>query len=306
MQLPTGMAAFFVRSISTFESSAVGRWPGVNLLVRASSRLVPWFARLGFRPGVVEVHGIKIVVPESTIAGLGGEHHMALGTYELAETMYLRRNLEPGGGFIDAGSHIGYLSLIAGAKVGHSGIVISIEPTPTSVKALRSNVTLNGFDDRIRIVEKALSSSPGMGQLSVSSVSDMWNTLELGTLDEIEGSISVPVTTVDVILDEFEWPRIDILKLDVEGHEQSALSGAVRALETYPDLEVIFEVSGTSPERREVSLHTLRYMFDAGFLLYRFTRGGLVGPVSIEDLDLRMQRPRWQDALFNVLARRPA
>jgi FkbM family methyltransferase len=241
-------------------------------------------------------------MPES--GGSGGEYYMALGTYEELELGYVVDRMLPGGGFVDVGAHFGYFSLAAAAAVGGSGRVIAIEPTPSSAKALRRNISENGFETIVTVVEAAASDEVGPGSLVVSDHSQMFNTLEAETLASTAGVLEIELVTVDAVLESMGWPDIDLIKMDVEGHERKVLMGAMRTLDRFPAIEVLFEASGTSPERMRVSLETIAFLEELGFEFFELGSVGASDPSSVDRLQQRMQMPRWQDSLFNVVARR--
>jgi FkbM family methyltransferase len=268
-----------------------------------SNRVVPLAARLAFRPGIQDVNGVCMLVP-SDGAGAGGERYMALGTYEAQELDYVVNRLPMGGCFVDVGAHIGYFTLAAAKKVGPDGRVIALEPTPSSAAVLRRNVAMNGFEGRVSVIEAAASAVSGSGTLVQSASTPMWNTLEPDTLEDTVEGISVCTVTIDDVLRGEQWPPVHVLKLDVEGHEQSVLTGAKETLSRYPDLEIIFEASGTSAERFRVSFETISYLNDRGFKFFFFESAGGVRAATIDDLAARMRMPRWQDSLFNVVSRR--
>jgi FkbM family methyltransferase len=268
-----------------------------------SNRVVPLVAKLAFKPGVQDVNGVRMLVP-SDGAGAGGERYMALGTYEAQELDYVVSRLQIGGCFVDVGAHIGYFTLAAAKKVGPPGRVISMEPTPSSAAVLRRNVEMNGFEGRVSVIEAAASAVSGSGTLVQSASTPMWNTLEPDTLEDTIERISVRTVTIDDVLRSEQWPPVQMLKLDVEGHEQSVLTGADETLSRYPELEIIFEASGTSAERFNVSFETISYLNDRGFKFFFFASAGGVRAATIDDLEARMRMPRWQDSLFNVVGRR--
>jgi FkbM family methyltransferase len=288
-----------------FASTGVARGAAGRQLKRVLyGRCVPAVARFAFRPGVHPVNDIKLLIPASANTGAGGEHHMALGTYEMDEMHYVLSRLQTGGGMVDVGAHIGYYAIPAAARVGPTGRVIAIEPTASSAETLRTNVALNGFVDRVTVIERAASDHSGFGQLRVSRTSAMWNTLEPDTLDDDVEVVSIPTTTIDDVLEGLRWPPIHVIKLDVEGHERRVLIGAARTLARYPDAELLFEASGTSNERLRVSMETISFLGDTGFHFCVVDRAGRPRVADIGQLEARMHMPRWEDSLFNVVARR--
>ena len=267
------------------------------------NRTIPWLVRVAFEPGIQEVNGVRMQIPQPPPSGGGGEFHMALGTYESEELRFVLNTLAPGDGFIDVGAHVGYFTLPAARKVGETGWVIAIEPTPYSAAILRENVALNSFGG-VTVIEAAASCRSGTGQLTTSSTSGMWNTLERETLPGATESVEVAVRTIDEIVAGCGSPSVRLIKLDVEGHERDVLLGAVATLKRNPRLEILFEVSGGNPERERHSRGTLDHLASLDFGFRSVVRGAADEKLSVDRLSERMSMPRWQDHLFNVLATR--
>lgn len=307
MNVRQSLGRVTVNGCAGLAGSRIGRRPPVEYLARLlSNRVAPRAAQFAFTPGVNEVNGVRMWFPEPMSGGSGGEYHMALGTYEHREIRYVVDRLPRGGGFVDVGAHFGYFSLAAAAKVGAAGTVISIEPTPSSADVLRRNVRENGFEEIVTVVEGGASDAPGTGSLVMSGHSEMLNTLEFDELAETAGVLDVDLVTVDSVLEEAGWPEVHILKMDVEGYEKKVLIGAEQTLQRFPSAEVLFEASGQPDGRLEVSLNTVNFLAERGFEFFEIDRVDRGEPSSIDRLVERMQMPRWQDALFNVVARRRA
>jgi FkbM family methyltransferase len=305
MRFSQSVARATVHASDRLSSVSLARYTPIRQLVSVlSNRVAPELARRSFRPGIQEVNGVRLLIPRGENVGSGGEFHMALGTYEEKELTYILHQLVPGGGFVDVGAHIGYFSLAAAAKVGPTGCVFAIEPTASSLETLRRNVAENGFETRVQVIDAAASSSSGVAVFHVSDTSSMFNTLEPDTLQVVDSTVEVRTVTLDEVLAEAGWPSIQVVKMDVEGHERSVLMGGAEALSRYPDVRVVFEASGTSEDRYKVSLETIRHLEAAGFGFAFIERGGTSRPAEVDDLEQRMRMPRWQDSLFNVAAQR--
>ncbi|NNE11605.1 MAG: FkbM family methyltransferase [Ilumatobacter sp.] len=265
------------------------------------NRAVPALARLTFRPGEHLVNGVRLIVPDTD--GTGGEPFMVLGLYEQSEIRYLSGRLAAGDGVVDVGAHIGYLALQAAAAVGEQGFVLAIEPTPASAEVLRRAVAANGFDERMRVVEAAVSDHSGTGSFHFSRSSPMMNTLD--ALDDAQyDRLDVTLTTIDEQLDAAGWPSIDLIKVDVEGHELAVLRGAQATIDRFPGLELMLELQGGKPSLLAKSEETIGHLAAMSFEFHRLTPEGKLSPSSPEDLREQIRRPRWQDFLFNVVATR--
>ena len=116
--------------------------------------------------------------------------------------------LHDGDRFADVGAHIGVYTIAAALRGAR---VVSYEPNPTVASLLRRNVALNGVGDRVEVREVAVGAKPGEARLAVGG------TLALASRLGGEG-ILVKV----LVLTE----PVDVMKIDVEGHEIDALEGA--------------------------------------------------------------------------------
>ena len=130
-----------------------------------------------------------------------------------------------GGTVLEAGAHMGYITLQAARAVGPRGRVVTFEANPRTVPLVERNVAANSFDDRVTVVPLALGDAPGRHVFYLSGGGDTSSFHDPGfEADRIE----VDVTTVDRWLEQ--RVRIDVVKLDIEGAEVAALRGMERAL----------------------------------------------------------------------------
>jgi FkbM family methyltransferase len=143
----------------------------------------------------------------------------------------IRRHLKPGAVFVDVGAHIGIDSLKAGAVVGPSGKVVSIEPNPTTLDQLRANVAASGAKNVIiqpialADVEQELTlfDSRRTGNSGSSSLSSR-NAGDAGRPYKVKGR------RLDDVVRELALDRLDLIKADVEGAELLVLRGSVETL----------------------------------------------------------------------------
>jgi FkbM family methyltransferase len=183
---------------------------------------------------------LDIVVPPS--GDLIGDHVQSSGGYfppsfELALGM-----LEPGAIVLDLGAHLGTFSLAAAARGFR---VVAVEASPRNAEFLRASARANGFDDLL-VVGVAVSDAPGTVRFRPEGA---WGQITEGWSP---GVVEVPAQTVSAVLREHDIPRVDFVKLDVEGSEIAAVKGMGDLL-VGPD---------APPVVYESNAHTLR-MFDA-------------------------------------------
>jgi FkbM family methyltransferase len=140
--------------------------------------------------------------------------------------------VSPGSVVIDVGAHIGRYTLMAAR---YASKVVSIEPEPSNFSLLKANIELNGFANVVAL-PVALSNSRGTQKFYLAAEGDTaTSSLEHGWAKRIGFSPEqrvreVESETLDDIVARLDLTAIDLLKIDVEGHEMAVLQGALRAL----------------------------------------------------------------------------
>lgn len=129
---------------------------------------------------------------------------------------------------IDCGAHVGTF-VDEALSLGVSK-VIAVEPDPIHIECLRRNFAQEIADGRVVLVPKGVWSEPGTMQLTLASENSGMNSLARG----VDGqSVEVPVTTIDQIVADLGLTRVDYLKMDIEGAEKHALTGASDTLSQF-------------------------------------------------------------------------
>lgn len=131
----------------------------------------------------------------------------------LAETF---EKANPGDVVIDVGANIGNHTLFWAGICGAS--VIAVEPNRSALEILYKNLALNGLEKRVSVIDFAVSSRSGRGELTESQADNM-GTAALRS--DNEGSIRID--TLDHIISQEE---VSLIKVDTEGHDLSVLQGA--------------------------------------------------------------------------------
>jgi FkbM family methyltransferase len=140
-------------------------------------------------------------------------------TRDHEEVRWLRRYVQPGAMFLDIGANVGYYTLWA-VVLGASKVV-AVEPNPIAYRRLIFNVQINGFEDRVITENIALGSSAGEAVLSMPTGSIGGSTLRI--VDDARERIRVPVLPLQSLVELRKITRIDMLKIDIEGMEDSVL-----------------------------------------------------------------------------------
>lgn len=158
------------------------------------------------------------------IAG-AGEHGYWLGSYELRKRLAFESEINPGSVVYDIGANAGYFSLLAAVLTGPTGQVYAFEPLPRNVNFLRRHIALNKLD-QIEVIEAAVSDHEG------EAFFDLGASTAMGHLAK-SGEIKVRSVTLDEMVASGHLQPPNYIKVDVEGAEYEALSGARSLLKKY-------------------------------------------------------------------------
>ena len=137
---------------------------------------------------------------------------------------------EDGSGIaLDIGANIGLTALVL-ASLAPRGRVVAAEPSPRTAQALRETLALNRLAGRVAVEECAVADRPGEAEFHFDSAHSAGSKLvNEATMDRARlasAPVRVPVTTVDALVEAHALPRVDLVKVDVEGFEGDVLDGA--------------------------------------------------------------------------------
>ena len=155
--------------------------------------------------------------------------------------------LKPGDCFVDVGANVGIYSLIAGRRVGPDGSVIAIEPSPSTMRALRMTVAINGISSLTQTHECALGSADGTATLHCEATSG--HSSLVGPTESTRSTVEVPVKNGDSL---FGTIRPALIKIDVEGWEPDVVKGLEKLIKRSRKLCLIVEFSPDHIRRRGI------------------------------------------------------
>lgn len=131
---------------------------------------------------------------------------------------------------LDCGANVGVTlreELAAGAEK-----VVAIEPAPENLECLRRNFPAEIAAGRVVIYAKGVWDQETVLTFKV----DPKNSAADSFVMPLEGAVNIermPVTTIDRIVAELNLPRVDYIKMDIEGSELKALAGAAGTLKRF-------------------------------------------------------------------------
>lgn len=235
-------------------------------------RCILWYLLVGLKrePSVgIKEWGANFILPSiwRTPAKL---FYVFRKDYE-EEIHFFEKITLPGDYIVDVGANVGLYSILAGKKAGPEGRVLAFEPFPASLDILRRNRAHNGLDRMMNIFPIALGAARTKLALSVHSDPGRNSFGELGQ-DEIT-RIDVPVDTLDNVLSELNPPKIDFIKMDVEGFEKMVLEGGQNSLSHYKPT-IVFELNPDMCKRAGYDASEIvQFLQGLGYRFFAYDRG---------------------------------
>ena len=143
-----------------------------------------------------------------------------LGIYESAKQSLVKQVIAPGMCVFDVGANAGFYSLAFSTLVGPQGRVVAIEPLARNIEKILTHVRLNRCTN-ISLIQTAASERTQIVPFKIGT-DDFTGQIA----KERQGSYLVPSFALDDIVSQRLAPDPDLLKIDVEGAEESVLLGA--------------------------------------------------------------------------------
>ncbi len=128
---------------------------------------------------------------------------------------------------IDAGANIGLFSAIAAVQ---GKTVYAFEPDKENVGYLKK---IADILPNINIIEKALADKEGENVFFLDKEYRSRNSLYASMMENDTETITVPMITIDTIVEREAIEHVDFIKADIEGAERYMLSGAEKTIKRF-------------------------------------------------------------------------
>lgn len=187
-----------------------------------------------------------------------GDRHRGL-------TYLLRRHTRSGAYCLDIGANIGFYALKMAHWAGPEGRVAAFEANPALLTRIGQNRALNHLDN-LDIVPQAVTRAGGASARFYIAANPELSSIspQAHAVQEIE----VKTTSIDDYIAQCRWPRLDVIKMDIEGHDCAALLGGNQTIARWRPF-IAFEYSyDTDPKTAEAAFDTLA---ENGYMLRALT-----------------------------------
>lgn len=189
---------------------------------------------------------------------------------------------------LDVGAYVGYFTLLA-AHANPQGSVFSFEPHPGIFERLSSNVVRNGLQN-VECVPTAVGDTAGRAEFFVAASGLPTSSSLSHEFMKVHANLtplSVPVITLDELIETRGLTGIDLIKIDTESTEGQVLRGAANVLRRDHPAIVCEVLAGRAPEAELAA--TLQPL---GYRYFLVTGDGPMERPRIEG------DPRWLNYLF--------
>jgi FkbM family methyltransferase len=139
--------------------------------------------------------------------------------------------VKPGDIVIDCGAHVGIFCRYALRR--GAARVIAVEPDPVNRACLRENLSAEIAAGQVDVVEAGVWSTRStmpLFQAPVNSGGSSFVNQQPPNTTRIE---NVPLLPLDEVVADLKLPRVDFIKMDIEGAERYALQGGAATIRHY-------------------------------------------------------------------------
>jgi FkbM family methyltransferase len=157
-----------------------------------------------------------------------------LGAFERSTVTTLQKLARPGSVIFDIGANVGAHTLGLARSAGPQGRVYAFEPARLVFAKLQRNLTLNPkLQARTQVHQILFTAEPG--EHLPAQIYASWPLVtEEGVHPKLRGRLvdtsGARVDTLDSFVEHEGIERLDLIKIDVDGHEYPVLKGGARTL----------------------------------------------------------------------------
>jgi FkbM family methyltransferase len=225
-----------------------------------------------------------------------------LGAFERPTVKTLEKVVKQGDVVFDIGANIGAHTLGLARSVGPTGHVFAFEPTDFAFAKLKHNLALNpDLEARTLAFQVLLAATPAEDPQPEIYASwplekqDAVHPKHRGRLATTRGAV---VNTLDQFVGRHSIPRLDLIKIDVDGHELPVLLGGRDVLDKFRPILVMEMSPYVHAEEQNSFADLVTLLRDAG---YTIQDADTWNPLPLEASKLEALIP--DGASMNVIAR---
>ena len=218
----------------------------------------------------------------------------AYSTYKTlweADISYLRPFIVPDSWIIDVGANVGFFTRQFSQWVSGKGCVLAVEPEAANFAALEEMKAQLPRGNAIIAKRCLLADVDATLRLELNP--DNPADHRIG-----EEGIPTPALRLDTMMADLQWPRVGLIKIDVQGAEPRVLAGARETL-ARTRAAVFMEIDDAALRRFGFSAEALQNeMLSLGYEMYEADPKCLKTPIDAARSQLLRSRVGYADLLF--------
>ena len=160
------------------------------------------------------------------------------GIFEKYSTQIINQLVKKGDFVLDIGANIGYYSVLFSKLVGETGVVFCFEPTEHYSSVLEMNLEANNIQNA-EVFKVGLSNKRQKLEIQIGNSSATLHPIENQAIIKEE---LIMLTTLDDFMLQHKLQKIDLVKIDIDGHEPLFFEGAQKTLDKFNPI-VLLEVN---------------------------------------------------------------
>jgi FkbM family methyltransferase len=227
-------------------------------------------------------NGLRILVDTRSMDV--GIHLLTLGAWEPNYMALFDKLVKSGDTVLDIGANHGVYALHAAMAVGPKGKVHAFEPNPRLARLVDFSMKLNGFGDYATLHSFAVSDAAGTARLVFSDAFSGGGAISGNQSNAAQKGVECNLVALDTLFADPDF-KVDVIKMDVEGHEGLALRGMQQLLKRSPNVKIMMEFGPDMMARAGVGAEEILAMLGGiGFKIWVIGAAGELHATSVNDL----------------------
>lgn len=210
---------------------------------------------------------------------------LVIGGTEIYTLAYFRSLVRSTSIVFDIGAYIGAYTFTA-AEIATAGSIHVFEPNPQSAQRLRQTINNNGLTN-VLLNECAIGDQSGVFQFHLHKTPTESG---LVNVEKTTSVIDIPVQTIDKYCQNKNIPKVDLLKIDVEGAELLVLHGATRTIRESRPIMIVELHRKQSTSFGYTVEDTVQHLQSIGYTLFTQFYGLTTRPRLVPLRDLNWNR----------------
>ena len=227
--------------------------------------------------------------------------------YEPDVTSALFKLLGAGDTFIDIGPNIGFFSVLASKLVGDGGKIVSFEPNIQNYDILLKHARINAAENIVSVCKPVADKSET--RLFYNNADDagghaLWDPAKLEknikSIEHLDAETRETIALNDFFSENKDLPKPKVIKIDIEGAEELALTGAHKLLHGAAVPYIICELHDIGLKQLGGSQNSLRQLMSSlGYEMFSLAMDGRLPKLIPNGVELR------SEFIVNVLFSQP-